>query len=290
MSASLTHRATRTLFTLLGGTLLYALSGAYRFRVSREAVPLRGLTTPLRVVQLSDLHYGNFIGARTVRRWVDAVLQEQPELIVITGDFLDSGMGLRRKDQLLRELARLSAPLGVYAVYGNHDWTSLNTQAARASFARRLEEVGIQVINNAGVQLRPDLYLAGTDDWWFGNQDTAAMMAGYQGGAALLLSHNPDFLPNVPPQISLTLCGHTHGGQVQLPLLGAVKRASLYGTRFLEGWVNTAPAQPSAADGSIPRTPPRTIRGYISHGLGVTGVPLRLACPAELTVFDFGLS
>jgi len=277
----------RTAFALLGGVAGLAFGNIYRFRVRQERVPLPGLTAPVRVLQLSDFHYGTFIGARTVARWVTAALAERPDLIVITGDFLDSSLGLRPQSALLRELSRLHAPLGVYAVFGNHDWTSLNTTATRARFASDLQRAGITVINNAGLHVRGDLYLAGIDDWWFGTQDEHAMLGAYAGGAVLLLSHNPDYLPHVPPQVTLTLCGHTHGGQIRVPLLGPLKRASLYGTQFLEGWVEAAPMQPDDADHSLPVTPPRVIRGYVTHGLGVTGLPLRLGVPAEMTVFDF---
>lgn len=277
----------RAVLTLLGGVTGLAFGNIYRFGVTHNHAVLPGLKERLKVVQLSDFHYGTFIGARSVGRWVDAALEQQADLMVITGDFLDSSLGLRPQGALLRQLARLHAPLGVYAVFGNHDWTSLNTTATRARFATDLEAIGIQVINNSGVQLRPDLFLAGIDDWWFGTQDEHAMLEHYTGGAALLLSHNPDYLPHAPPQVTLTLCGHTHGGQIRVPLLGPIKRASLYGTQFLEGWVEAAAIQPNAAEHSHPSGPPRINRGYVTHGLGVTGLPFRLGVPAELTVFEF---
>ena len=260
-----------------------------RALITYEKTALLGLKAPIRVLQLSDFHYGTFIGPRMVGRWVDAALSQQADVIVITGDFLDSSLGLRLQGALFAQLSRLQAPLGVYAVFGNHDWTSLNTTATRARFARDLEAIGIGVINNGGLQLRDDLYLAGIDDWWFGTQDVPAMLEGYAGGALLLPSHNPDYLPHVPPQATLTLCGHTHGGQVRVPLLGPIKQASLYGTQFLEGWVKAAAAQLNAAEHSHPTSPPRVDRGYVTHGLGVTGLPFRLGVPAEMTVFEFGV-
>ncbi len=279
----------RAALALVWGLFGLAFGNIYRFRVQPEKTALPGLKAPIRVLQLSDFHYGTFIGPRMVGRWVDAALSQQADVIVITGDFLDSSLGLRPQGALFAQLSRLQAPLGVYAVFGNHDWTSLNTTATRARFARDLEAIGIGVINNGGLQLRDDLYLAGIDDWWFGTQDVPAMLEGYAGGALLLLSHNPDYLPHVPPQVTLTLCGHTHGGQVRVPLLGPIKRASLYGTQFLEGWVEAAAAQPNAAEHSHPVSPPRVNRGYVTHGLGVTGLPFRLGVPAEMTVFEFGV-
>ncbi|AWN23563.1 metallophosphoesterase [Deinococcus irradiatisoli] len=276
----------RSLLSLVGGTLGISYINAYRFRVLRQRFELCGLNRPLRVVQLSDLHYGNWIGPGSVRKWVRAAMEQQADLIVITGDFLDSSVSYRPVSVLIKELSALRAPLGVYGVFGNHDWTSLNTQPVRARFARQLDEAGIQIINNAGVQVRDDLYLCGIDDWWFGNQDMKCTLQAKTGGATLMLSHNPDFLPNVPEGVGLTLCGHTHGGQVKLPFLGPVKQASLYDTRFLEGWVETQPEPPSAAEPTIEAQDSRIIRGFVTHGLGVTGLPIRFNCPAEMVVFD----
>ena len=113
------------------------------------------------------------------------------------------------------------------------------------------------------------------------------MLAKHRGGAVLLLAYNPDDLPHVSPGVTLTLCGHTHGGQVLLPFVRPAVMASLYGKQFLEGWVETAPVQPHGAASQLPASPTRRIRGYVSRGLGVTGLPLRLNCPPELTVFEF---
>ncbi|AZI41576.1 metallophosphoesterase [Deinococcus psychrotolerans] len=279
-------RLARSLLSVFGTTLGFSYVNAYRYRTSQQRFELGGLTRPLKVVLLSDLHYGNWIGRGSVRRWVRSAMEQRADLIVITGDFLDSSVSYRPIKTLIKELSALQAPLGVYGVFGNHDWTSLNTQPVRARFARQLAEAGITIINNAGVQLRDDFYLCGIDDWWFGNQDLQSTLQAKTGGGTLMLSHNPDFLPHVPEGVGLTLCGHTHGGQIKLPFLGPVKQASLYGTRFLEGWVQTQPEQPSAAEPTIEAAKPRTIRGFVTHGLGVTGLPLRLNCPAELVVFD----
>ncbi|ADV66519.1 metallophosphoesterase [Deinococcus maricopensis] len=280
-------RAARTALRLLGLAGGFGVLSAYRFRVRHEARALPGLQRPVRVAFLADMHYGNFIGARSVRAWVRATVRAQPDLILFGGDFLDTSFTFRSRGALLRELQHLRAPLGVYAVFGNHDWTSLTTHRARGSFAAELEKLGIRVINNAGVRVREDLFVAGVDDWWFGNQDVAAALRECGSCTTLLLSHNPDFLPFVPDGVALTLSGHTHGGQVDIPFMGPVKQASLYGTEFLAGWVSAAAAQPNAADESVAATPPRVNHGFVTNGLGVTGVPVRLNCPAEVVLFEF---
>lgn len=279
-------RSSRVLGTL-GWSILtlgtLGVANAYRFVISKHQLSVPGLSRPVRIVQLSDLHYGLFVGRATVARWVDAVLKQEPDLIVITGDFLDSGVGSRRHRKLMAELARLRAPLGVYGVWGNHDWTSLNTNATRISFAEQLRLHGVRLINNTGVQVREDLYVAGVDDWWFGTQDLDAALRGHTGGAVVLLSHNPDYLTQVPARVHLTLSGHTHGGQVRLPLFGSLKRRSTL-LNVLRGWVRGPHVVQSPAEGT-PATPPEGhALGFVSQGLGVTGVPFRLACPAEVVV------
>jgi hypothetical protein len=240
------------------------VAGAFRFGVERHVVPVAGLGRPLRLALLADLHYGPYIRAGSVARWVDATLAQRPDLIVLDGDLVDEDPG-DDAHVLLAELRRLQAPLGVYAVWGNHDHRCVSDLPA---FARSLAGVGVTVLLNSGVRLRDDVYLAGIDDFRTGRPDLPAALAGREGRPCVLLSHNPDVLPEVPEDVSLTLCGHTHGGQVCVPLVGPIVTSSAYGRRFAQGWVR-APA-----------------RGYVTRGLGVTLVPMRVACPAELTVLD----
>jgi len=257
------------------------LSNTYRFQVNRHARPLPGLRAPLRVAHLSDLHYGPYVHAGSVRAWVDAALRERPDLAVITGDIMDSAPG-DGAEHLLRELARLRAPLGVWGVWGNHDYGSFGRYAQRLRTARRsdwqdgraafetaLRDAGVRILTNTGVRLRPDVFLAGVDDAWWGAPDIPAALAAAGGGATLLMAHNPDLLPQVPRRVGITLCGHTHGGQVRFPFIGAPMIPSEYGERFAMGFVH-APAL-----------------GFVSRGLGVSGVPARLGCPAELVIHDF---
>jgi len=240
------------------------VAGAYRFQVVRQQLPVRGLRRPLRLALLADLHYGQYIRAGSVARWVDATLAERPDLIVLDGDLVDEDLSEDTR-ALLAELGRLRAPLGTFAVWGNHDHRSVRDLPA---FAAALATAGVRVLVNGGARVRDDLYLAGIDDYRTGRPDLAAALAGRDGMPCVLLSHNPDVLPEVPEDVSLTLSGHTHGGQVCLPFVGPLITSSAYGRRFAQGWVH-GPA-----------------RGYVTRGLGVTLIPVRVACPAELTVMD----
>ncbi|AEB12191.1 metallophosphoesterase [Marinithermus hydrothermalis] len=238
--------------------------GVDRFQLTRHTRTLAGLTAPVRVVHLSDLHYGPWIRKELVTRWVEAALREAPDLVVITGDFVDAGLrdGI---EGLIQALDPLRAPLGVWGVWGNHDRSRFNPLDP---LREALALAGVRMLENHGVQLRPDLFLAGVDDLWRGRPDPEAALAGWRGGARLLLSHNPDLLAELRTPVELVLSGHTHGGQVCLPGIGAIHTGSRYGRRFVAGWVE-APQ-----------------RAFISRGLGVSALPLRWNCPPEIAVHE----
>lgn len=268
---------------LAGGAAVVA--GSYPFRINRQKRGLRGLERPVRLVQLSDLHYGPYIHAGSVARWVDATLAEKPDVIVITGDLVDSGSRINWRasvknfltpdlELLVGELGRLKAPLGVYSIWGNHDnWAP----TAKRYLQERLPEAGVQVLNNQGLHLRPDLYLGGVDDFWDGHADVFAALGDYKPGpACVILAHNPDYLDFFFRRpVDLGICGHTHGGQVFLPYVGAPWTPSWYGETYLGGWYTP---------GESPTLPP--VLGFVSKGLGVTGVPLRINAPAEVVTLN----
>lgn len=259
-----------------GAAAASPVAEAYTFGVTHHTRELPGLTRPLRVTQLSDLHYGPFVRARSVRTWVDAAQRTHADVILITGDFVDHRLDTTARD-LITELRALHAPLGVYGVWGNHDYEYFGANdspyrhwtARRLAFHDALADAGIQMLRNRGVPLRSDVYLAGVDDFRCGAPDlTRALRDAPGSGATLLMSHNPDFLPLVSEQVQFTFSGHTHGGQIRLPLIGALSTSSQYGQRFASGFIQD-------------RTP-----GFVSRGLGVSHLPLRVNCPPELAVLD----
>ena len=259
-------RAAAVAVTAAAGSAGAQVAGTYHFDVVHERAVLSGLRAPLRVALLTDLHHGQFVRTASVRAWVDAALAEAPDLVLLGGDLVDHSPGADPDEDLVAELARLRAPLGVLAVAGNHDH---GRYGGIEPFAVPLRGVGIDVLVNHGVSVRDDLYVAGLDDLRNGRPDLGAALRDRRAASAtVLVSHNPDVLPDVPNDIGLTLAGHTHGGQVVLPGAGALYTSSRYGDRFLAGWVE-GPA-----------------RGYVSRGLGVTSIPVRINCPAELTILD----
>lgn len=255
----------------LGAGVAFAAAGGlawhtYETKVERHEVTLPSLDRPLTVVFATDVHYGHFVPAGLVGRWVDRIVESRADLVLLGGDLVDQWSG-RDRTALVRHLQRLRAPLGTYAVWGNHDHVAIPDLRR---FGAELDEAGVHVLDNEGVLVRPDLWLAGIDDLRAGRPDLVAALSGRPDTAAtLLLSHSPDVLPHVPADVGLTLAGHTHGGQVCLPGGVPVVTSSRYGRRFARGWVS-APS-----------------RAYVSRGLGVTLLPIRTFCSSELTVLHF---
>ena len=220
-----------------------------------------------RIVLLSDIHVVNAVtGAARLRRIVDQVNALNPDLVLIAGDLIaghvpaDAQVGA---PVLTAELRRLRARLGTVAVLGNHDhWTDapLVTRALRAA--------GIAVVENGAVRRGP-FAIIGVGDQVTGhvNLFKAQKAARRVGGLALFFTHGPDIAPFIPA--GLILAGHTHCGQIVLPLVGPVRPATVFGDRYACG---------------IRREGPRTV--IVTGGTGTSVLPLRLFAPPDLWILD----
>ena len=254
--------------TLLGLSLFGAAAKreAETFEVSHHHRTLDGLRAPLHLSVLTDFHVGPFIDEERLAQWVEASNALVPDAVFIVGDLVDRHY---RGDlsEFARQLPQLRSPLGTFVVPGNHDYRRYRKLQP---LKRVVEEAGARFMLNEGHRLRDDVYLAGVDDVLEGRPDVDKALANAptDGQARILLSHNPDIIPELPEGLGLVLAGHTHGGQVCIPGYGAVFTASEYGRRFASGWVR--------AD----------MPAFVSRGLGVTAVPLRFACRAEVVSLE----
>src|SRR5262245_3475485 len=202
---------------------------------------------------------------------VAIVENERPDLVVLLGDYV-AGFHRTRlwppipPEDTARVLASLHPPLGVFAVLGNHDWWFDGARVRRALRAAR-----IVVLENEAVPVTRDgqaLWLVGLADLWTRSPDLTAALHGVPDGApAIVLSHNPDVFPDVPARVDLTLAGHTHGGQVLLPLIGRPVVPSRYGQRYAAGHV--------VEDGRLL---------FVTTGIVTSIVPIRLGVPPEIVV------
>ena len=193
-----------------------------------------------RVALIADLHVGSPRNGRdNLRRVVGRVNETLPDLVLIAGDLtIDNvlGGGFVSPEEIAEDLAALDPRLGSYAVLGNHDrWLS----AARVEAA--LSGAGIAVLDNRGARVRVrghDVWIAGVADHWTGHPSVEDALAGAAADEpVIVVTHNPDIFPEVPARVSLTLAGHTHGGQVVIPFVGPGITPSRFGDRYAAGHV-----------------------------------------------------
>jgi predicted MPP superfamily phosphohydrolase len=224
----------------------------------------------LRVALLTDLHVGSpYIDLEKLARVVSLTNGAKPDLILILGDLMiDDVLGGKR---ILPEasaplLGRLRAPLGVYAVLGNHDAWFDGPRVAAA-----LNRTGVAVLDDESrpLDFRSNrLWIAGIGDFWTGRHDISRALRGIPPGEPVLaFTHNPDLFPQIPQRVGLTVAGHTHGGQVALPFLGRPIVPSRYGQRYAIGLVSE-----------------RGRRLYVSPGIGTSIIPVRFRVPPEITI------
>ncbi|WP_322923851.1 metallophosphoesterase [Paenibacillus campi] len=253
----------------LGYTWIGEPNWLEKVRISLELPNLPASLNGMRLVQFSDMHLGMGKNANDLEQLVDAIISEQPDMICFTGDMVDEhpadlmpGVGA---------LQRLQAPLGKYAILGNHDY--LDDVVAVTNL---LKQGGFDVLINEHRLLRRTdgvLALAGLDDQLLGNPDVQKAARGMPDDACrILLMHEPDYADRVPEELKfrLQLSGHSHGGQIRLPLLGAVITPK--GSRkYIMGGYR------AGKGGHLPL--------YVNRGIGMSQLPVRFMCRPELTIF-----
>jgi uncharacterized protein len=241
---------------------------AWDYELTETVVVVKGLPERFegfRVVQVSDVHHGRLVPIEEVRRVVEIANAARADLVALTGDYTTS---LRRFVEPCAEaLAGLRAPEGVWAVLGNHDHRT-DGPLTRQALRRR----GIEVLTNENTTLRRGadvLQLAGADDWGWGKADFARAVRGLDASRpTLMLSHEPMAL-DVPEtrDVSLILSGHTHGGQVTLPVVGSPAAYVWKHLKYLRGMYESEGTQL-----------------YVSRGTGMIGVPVRIGARPEVAV------
>ncbi len=219
-----------------------------------------------RIVQISDFHLGTWIRRQHLEQIAYSVNALHPDLVVITGDFVNHGAEKYAPD-LVEALSILKAKDGIISVLGNHDhWT--NAEVVRWSLAQS----NITELNNSVIGISRNgctLHFAGIDDHLAGCDDLDAVLDQLPGdGAAILLAHEPDFAARSAKtgKFALQLSGHSHGGQIRLPVIGTPYLPPL-GRLYPQGLY--------------------TINGmqlYTNRGLGTSWLGLRVNCPPEITI------
>lgn len=254
--------------------------------VTRPDVHLRGLPAAfdgMRVAQLSDIHLDQFTEPFFLRDAVDRINQLQPDAVFLTGDFVTNGV-LSKKfavgaawqcANILNELQCRKR----YAVLGNHD-----VLVGAKDVTAALTDNGIAVLNNTHLPIERNggrFWLAGLDDPLCGqpNPELAIpeSIRNLPDEPVVVLCHAPDYADTLIEHpagkgIDLMLSGHTHGGQIRLPLVGALELPPL-GRKYIEGAFRVGGMQL-----------------YVNRGIGAVGLPFRFDCPPEITLITLRAS
>lgn len=232
-----------------------------------------------RIAHISDIHLSSWMTRERIQSIAARVKQLQPDLIAITGDFV-TGSAHNDLQQLIDGLREFDAPDGVFVVPGNHDYRMDGKRHPNRVVSGSINQLR-EVFDQAGVcDLSNDIYrlqrdddsllLAGVDDVWAQRSrlDVVLKKLPDDETPVILLAHEPDFadIAAATGRFALQLSGHTHGGQIQLPIAGIVYKVT-HGTRYLSGMYQV-----------------RDMALYVTRGVGTVGLPIRFLCRPEITM------
>lgn len=272
--------------SLATGVVAYpSLIEPHRVQLNHVPLLVRGLPRAfdgLTIAHVTDLHRSRYVSRAYLDRCIDLVNAQQPDLIAFTGDYLTHGRRWSARGRTVygdpteapdyardavASVAGARAKHGVFASLGNHDhWYDA------AEVTALIERAGIPVLRNANTTVRINgetLPVVGLGDLWTEGVDVPRAFAGVNSPFALVLMHNPDTFENWSrPGAHLILSGHTHGGQINIPLLGPPVVPSMYGAKYACGLFQRGDAQM-----------------YVSRGVGLIYPPVRFNCRPEIAVF-----
>jgi predicted MPP superfamily phosphohydrolase len=225
-----------------------------------------------RIIQFSDTHLGFQYDIEQFKKLVNKLNDLNPDIILFTGDLMDEPNKYSKINDLVPLLDRLHAPLGKYCIYGNHDHGGYGSEIYR----NIMESTNFKVLLNQSVAISTKdgsrIYLIGIDDAMLGNPDLPLALKNVANNHFnLLLSHAPDLAEAATQYpIHWQLSGHSHGGQVKLPILGAL---------IIPPFAKLYPEGLYTIEGKYPLTL------YVNRGIGTTRLPFRFMAKPELTIF-----
>lgn len=217
-------------------------------------------TPPVRCAFLSDFHRSAATPAKIIAAAVNRCRAQNPDVILLGGDFISDEVSLAA--ECAEILGGLSAPGGVYFVLGNHDYWHGGKQVRHA-----LLKAGFEDLTNRNTKISGRLSLCGIDDHWAGSPDVESAFRGTGKRVRLSCSHNPLIFPSVREMKTTLLCGHTHGGQINIPF---VQNPYLRSWKtYIRGWFH---------EGNSAM--------YVNRGIGMLTLPFRLGARPEITIVN----
>lgn len=257
---------------LLAGLYAYVIEPGLLI-VKRYALGNKTANSTLRVVQFSDVHLGESFSLERLQKVVLRINEQKPDMVVFTGDLVDVAREYRHRAEAADILARIEAPSGKFAIWGNHDYGGGGSRHYESMIA----DAGFTLLTNEHLTVlvagNHRVTIDSLDDGFFGAPDyEKSNQAGPASDFTLLLTHEPDLVDNLKDyKADLILSGHSHGGQIRLPLLGALITPPL-AINYVAGFYELP-------QGKL----------YVDTGIGTTRIPVRLFTPPQISVFDIGM-
>ena len=222
----------------------------------------------LKIVLVGDFHIKPH-QEKKLKQVVDLINNENPDIVLSVGDFV-SGHSENMTmpiDNIVSELKNIKSKYGFYTTLGNHDWWIDGEGITNA-----LKTSSINVLVNSNIKVNvgsKEIYIAGVEDKATRTPEIYKALDGTKN-PVILLTHSPDIFPKVPKEVNLTLSGHVHGGQVRLPLLGAIIVPSKYGDKYSYGLIKED-----------------NKKMIVTSGIGTSILNVRFNCKPEIVVIEF---
>lgn len=222
----------------------------------------------LKLVFVSDFHITKHQEKR-LKKIIELINEQNADIVLSTGDYiakhslkasLDSG-------KIAENISKIKSNYGFYTTLGNHDW-----KKGEESITSAFQKYGIKILKNENIPVKFGeriVYIAGIEDYQSGRPSIQTALSNTEN-PVILLTHNPDMFTEVPDSVNLTLAGHTHGGQINLPIFGALIIPSKYRNRFASGYIEE--------NGK---------KMIVTKGIGTSIIPVRINCKPEIVVIEF---
>lgn len=224
-----------------------------------------------KIVQFSDTHLGFQYDLNQLREAVNKINSLTPDILLFTGDLMDAPNEYDEVEEIVPVLQKLNAPFGKFAVYGNHDHGGYGSNI----YKQVMEKAGFKLLINEAIKVKllnnDHVYIVGIDDAMLGNPDIETALSTVPNDSfKLLLSHAPDLADDASPyNIQLQLSGHSHGGQIKIPFIGALVKPP-FAEKYYEG-------RYTIGDNN-------DLTLYVNRGLGTTRLPFRFLSKPEITL------
>jgi uncharacterized protein len=224
----------------------------------------------VKIVQFSDTHIGFQLQLEDLKNIISTINSYSPELVFFTGDLMDEPNKYPHQQELVPILSKLKAPMGKYAVYGNHDHGGYGSEI----YQEMIEQSGFTLLRNANSSVsllnKEEIFIAGIDEPMLGTPDFQTTFQGIPENVyTILLSHAPDLADTADTfPVHFQMSGHSHGGQVQIPLMGALVTPP-FAEKYTEGTYQL-----------------NKVTLHVNRGLGTTRLPYRFLSRPEITLYE----